>query len=431
MARSLGQLLPRHPELVRAAPGRGLRGRRPRRLHAPRRDRRPPRAIRRCFRGARPGGRRRPDDRSGAGRLRRPNVCRQPARRPRRPVHRRVPACPPPRRLRLVASRPAADRHRGLPKRGQPATGANLGRRQRAVGLPAGRGAARSRPRCRPLVREGPVGAAPAGWPRPRLVAGGVGLPRPAGRGPAVACGPPRREPPGDGPRRRPRPEPPDAPGDGGDARRPLPGGRRSPGAVRPRPRRHGGLGGRAVPRAHGTDPPGSRRARASATGDRRSWAVRRRSAGGSLARRVRGGRVRRRLPPGLPFVAALGRRVRRAGLPDPARRGEHGRRRPLLRRDPLPADPQVVDPARGRRGRRRSSRGRSQSGWPPTEEATPSPPERPGRGPRGPHPLWTPAARAPRPARRRGRPSPRRAGRRACSSWPRRCPGTSARGWP
>ena len=84
------------------------------------------------------------------------------------------------------------------PERGRPATGAGPGRRQRAVGLPAGRGAAGGRPRGRPLVREGPVGAAPAGRPRPRLVAGGVGLPRPAGLDPAVARRPPRSRTRGD-----------------------------------------------------------------------------------------------------------------------------------------------------------------------------------------------------------------------------------------
>ena len=51
-----------------------------------------------------------------------------------------------------------------LSKRGEPATWADPGRRQRTVGLPARRGAAGSRPGCCPLVRQGPMGAAPAGW---------------------------------------------------------------------------------------------------------------------------------------------------------------------------------------------------------------------------------------------------------------------------
>ena len=103
----------------------------------------------------------------------------------------------------LPAGLPAIDLG-GLPQSGGPAAGPGPGHRQRAVGLPAGGGAARGRPERRPLVREGTVGAASAGWPRRRLVAGGVGLPRPAGIGPAVPCCPPRREPVGDRSRRRP-----------------------------------------------------------------------------------------------------------------------------------------------------------------------------------------------------------------------------------
>ena len=59
LARPLGQLLPGHPELDGAAPRRPLRRRRPRRLHAARRDRRrtssatPPRSPRPCARASR------------------------------------------------------------------------------------------------------------------------------------------------------------------------------------------------------------------------------------------------------------------------------------------------------------------------------------------------------------------------------------------
>ena len=59
LARALGQLLPRHPELERPAPGPSLRRGRSARLHAPRRDRRLPGALRarastrRCARASR------------------------------------------------------------------------------------------------------------------------------------------------------------------------------------------------------------------------------------------------------------------------------------------------------------------------------------------------------------------------------------------
>ena len=123
----------------------------------------------------------------GPGRVRRPDVRRRHATPRASSCAPARSSVPPPRRLRLAPGRPPADRHRGVPQRGQPAAGPGPHRRQRPVGLPARRGAPRGRPRRRPRVREGAVGAAPAGRPRPRLVARGVGLPRPAGREPAVS----------------------------------------------------------------------------------------------------------------------------------------------------------------------------------------------------------------------------------------------------
>ncbi len=55
---------------------------------------------------------------------------------------------------------------------------------------------------------------------------------------------------------------------------------------------------------------------------------------------------------PGLPLLAAMAGCVRRSRLPDPAGRRQHRGRRALLRRRPLHAHAQVVDPHRCRRGR-------------------------------------------------------------------------------
>ena len=84
---------------------------------------------------------------------------------------------------------------------------------------------------------------------------------------------------------------------------------------------------------------------------------VRRRGARVGGPHRLRRGGVRWRLPPGLRVVGRLSRRLRRARLPAPGQRSQHGRARPLFRRRPLPAHAQV-GASRGS-GRGRSGGGR------------------------------------------------------------------------
>ena len=241
--------------------------------------------------GARPRGRRR--SRSIEPARRRLRRCETSAGelRARSVVlaHRRVPAATPPRRRAdSLPAEPAPDRRRGLPERGDAARRAGARRRQRAVGLPDRRGAARGRPRGGPLVRAGAVGAAPARRPRPRLVAGRDRASSTAGRRrcrlPTARLGANLAR---HRPRRRPRPAPPDAPSDGRDAARPLPRGRRSSRAIRARPRRERRLGRRAVPRSSWTSSASSPPSGGCRTGDRRSRAVRRRRARGASSSRA------------------------------------------------------------------------------------------------------------------------------------------------
>ena len=107
-------VLPGDAELERAAAGRALRRRRPRRLHAPRRGRRAPRALRRGLRSAAARGRR---GRARCGAAPRGGFGSRPptGELPRGTVvvcHRRLPAAAPAADRGRAAARPGAARHR-------------------------------------------------------------------------------------------------------------------------------------------------------------------------------------------------------------------------------------------------------------------------------------------------------------------------------
>ncbi len=302
--------------------------------------------VRRRRGGARPGGCCRPDHRSGTGRLRRATLlatCTPPGRSWASACSACRTAPPAPRRRRRS---PADRRRRTTGIAASFSAGPIL---SSAAGSPAtrGRGAAGIRSRCRPLVREGPMGAAPAGLVRSRLVAGGGGLPRPAARGPAGVLPPASGPTPWRmGPRWRPRSATSGPCGRWGVAlgsatsweRRVT---RRASPPTSPtrwpwgdaRYRELMGLvaataaDGARAPRPEIADP-------APFMGWRRE---------GDPLDGVRGGRVRRWLRPdhrsGLPGR----RRFDEGGFAIQVRGRRHGRRRALLRRDPLPANLEVV----------------------------------------------------------------------------------------
>ena len=111
LARALGQLLPGHSQLGRAASGPPVRRARPRRLHAPRRARGLPRELREGGRRAGTRGRRGQLRRTAGRRgLRSRHVGRKHRRLHRGPVHRRLPAAPPPGGRVHAPGRPAPDR---------------------------------------------------------------------------------------------------------------------------------------------------------------------------------------------------------------------------------------------------------------------------------------------------------------------------------
>ena len=234
----LGQLLPGHPQLDDAAAGWRVRGRRSGRLHAPRRDRRPPRAIRRILRGAGPGGRRRPDDRPRAGRLRRRTTAGDL------------------RATQVVLCTGAFQRaHRPAGADALPADllQMDIGDYTNAAALPSGpiliigsgQSGCQLAEELREAGRDVVLSCGKAPWLPRRIggrdliwwleVSGFMDLPVATLPSPMAAAW---REPPGDRPRRRPRPAPPDASGARGDARGPLPRGRGPGGTVRAGPRR-------------------------------------------------------------------------------------------------------------------------------------------------------------------------------------------------
>ena len=195
LARALGQLLPGHSQLERAAPRPPVRRARPRRLHAPRRARALPRELREGGRRAGTRGRRGQLRRTGARRgLRSRHLGRRHRRLHRGPVHRRVPAAPPPGGRVHAPGRPGPDRRGGVPEPGGAAAGPGPGRRKRPVRLPDRRGASQGRPGRLPGVRASRVGPSPDRGARRR--SGGSRRPATSTTG-WTSC---RAQPPGWGP---------------------------------------------------------------------------------------------------------------------------------------------------------------------------------------------------------------------------------------
>ena len=345
LARPLGQLLPGDAELEPAAAGLPVRRRRSRRLHAARRDRRVPRAVRGRDRDA-PARRRRRSRRSpttdgggfllgtSAGELHADRVVLATGayQRPHRPP---VAATLPPTLHQLDVE--GYRNERELPPGGVLVVGSGQSGCQIAEELhEAGRDV---------VLACGKVPWGPRRFGGHDLIWWAVetGFADATVRVAAGPGRPPRRQHPRQRPRRRPRSPPADAPAGGRDAHRALPRRRGRRGALRVRPLRERGLGRRA-PRASS---PASCATLAAERGIDHglagAGALRGRRPRPDRPRPVRDGALRDRLQARLRVVAALAGGVRRARLPAPRGRREHGRPGAPLRRRPLPAEAQVV----------------------------------------------------------------------------------------
>ena len=258
----MGQLLPRHAELDGPASRPSLRRGRSGRVHAARRGRRLPRAIRGRVRGARARGRRGDVAPTRRGRRLR-------ARHVRRPAagddggrgHGRLPAAAPAGRSHAAGDHATARRRR-LSQSGGAGPRRRPHRRQRSVGLPDRRGAHRGRPRGLSRVRARPLDAAPHRRSRPALVGAGDRLPRRCRERTARSVGAAVRQHPRDRARRRARPPPPHAPTARRDAAGAFPRRRRSGRPLRARPRGQRRLGGSAPRGLHATRSPACGRTR-------------------------------------------------------------------------------------------------------------------------------------------------------------------------